>query len=122
MRTLLFIIGWLAVALGALGVALPLLPTTPFLLLAVACFARSSDRSRQWLMESRHFGPILANYLEHRVLPRRAKWLALGLLWPSVGWTATQLVPLPAVSVGLLLLALAISVYLLMLPSRPRHG
>lgn len=118
MRIVVFIVGWLAVALGALGLLLPLLPTTPFLILAAACFARSSQRSREWLLGSRWLGPVIDEYLQHRVVPLRTKMFALVLLWPSVGWTATQVVPVPAVGVALLVIALLVTGYLLRLPTR----
>ena len=120
MRIAFFIMGWFATALGALGAFLPLLPTTPFLLLAATCFARSSPRTREWLLNAPHLGPALRNYLEHRVVPTRAKAFALLLLWPGVGWTATRVVPVPAVGVALVLLALCVSAYLLLLPTRLR--
>lgn len=122
MRTLLFITGWFATALGAAGVFLPVVPTTPFLLLAAACFARSSPRAERWLLDSRWLGPILRDYLQHRAVPVRAKVLALVMLWPSVGWTATQVVPVPAVGIGLVLIALVITGYLLRLPSPERSA
>lgn len=118
MRTLLFISGWLATGLGALGVLLPLLPATPFLLVAAACFARSSPRSREWLLRTRWLGPVLDDYLQHRVVSARSKAAALLLLWPSVGWSATQVVPVPAVGAAMVLMALLVTVYLLWLPSR----
>lgn len=117
MRMLTFMAGCLSTGLGALGVLLPLLPTTPFLLLAAACFAHSSPRSREWLLQAPHLGPVLKDYLEHRVVPARAKVLAILFLWPSVGWTATQLVPVPAVSTALILIAVLVTLYLLSLPA-----
>lgn len=119
MRWIYLGIGWIAVALGGLGVALPVLPTTPFLLLALACFARSSPRSRAWLLNSPVLGPVLNDYLQHRVVPARAKAVALLLLWPTLGWAAAvQADRVPALSAGLLLLAAGVSLYLLRLPSR----
>lgn len=119
MRGVLFITGWLATGLGALGVFLPLLPTVPFLLLAAACFARSSPRTRAWLVGSPVLGPALQQYLDHRVVPLRAKVVALALLWPGVGWAATAVVPVPAVSIALVVVAVAVSVYLVRLPVAP---
>lgn len=118
MRVLLFITGWLATGLGVLGVLLPLVPATPFLLLAAACFARSSPRSREWLLRARWLGPVLDDYLQHRVVSVRTKAFALLLLWPSVGWTATQVVPVPAVGGVMLVVALLVTVYLLRLPTQ----
>lgn len=118
MKAILFITGWLATALAALGLLLPVLPTTPFLLLAAACFARSSPRCRRWLLESPALGPVLQQYLEHRVVPRRTKALALLLLWPGITFAATRVEPAPLLPAMLFAIALAVSLYLLHLPSR----
>ena len=64
-RYLLVVIGWLAVVLGVVGIFLPLLPTTPFLLLASACFMRGSPRLNQWLHQHPQLGPILVNWHQH---------------------------------------------------------
>ncbi|MGB7802928.1 DUF454 family protein [Buttiauxella sp.] len=76
-RTILIIIGWLAVVLATLGVVLPLLPTTPFLLLAAWCFARSSPRFHHWLLYRSWFGSYIRHWQQHRALPPGAKPRAL---------------------------------------------
>ncbi|CAI1786128.1 DUF454 family protein [Serratia proteamaculans] len=76
-RWLLIILGWLAVMLATLGVVLPLLPTTPFLLLAAWCFARSSPRFHAWLLYRSWFGSYLRHWQQHRALPPGAKWKAV---------------------------------------------
>lgn len=69
--------GFLLVGLAALGIFLPLLPTTPLLLLAAGCFANSSEKWHRWLVEHNVFGPIIHNWHEHRCIPRRAKIIAI---------------------------------------------
>lgn len=88
MRWVFFSVGWLMVATGAVGVFLPLLPTTPFLIVAAGCFARSSPRFEAWLIAHRTFGPILSAWRERGAIPRRGKWLSAagmalgyGLFW-----------------------------------------
>lgn len=77
---ILTIIGWLAVALGTLGVFLPLLPTTPFILLAAWCFARSSPRFHQWLLYRSWFGGYLRHWQQYRAMLRGAKPRAIAMI------------------------------------------
>ena len=67
---LLIIIGWISVGLGVIGVVLPLLPTTPFILLAASCFAKSSPRFHYWLVNHTFFGPIVRNFSHNEAIPR----------------------------------------------------
>jgi uncharacterized protein len=76
-RWAFLLLGWFFVGLGVLGLFLPLLPTTPFLLLASSCFVRSSPRWQRWLMNSRWFGPTLRDWDEHRAVRRPVKVLAV---------------------------------------------
>ncbi|HEY5681299.1 MAG TPA: YbaN family protein [Pseudomonadales bacterium] len=90
---LLFITGgWLSLALGIAGIPLPLLPTTPFLLLAAFCFAEGSDRLHDWLVNHVHFGPPIRRWREHRAVSRRTKWMGslslLAVLAVSLGFGA----------------------------------
>ena len=72
-RAILLSVGWLCVVLGVLGIFLPLLPTTPFLLLASACFMRGSPRLSRWLHQHPHFGPVLKNWHDNRAVSRTVK-------------------------------------------------
>jgi uncharacterized protein len=76
-RAIYLVLGWLFVALAVLGVFLPLLPTTPFVLLASSCFLKSSPRWQRWLAGNRWFGPLLRDWHEHRAVRRPVKVLAV---------------------------------------------
>lgn len=117
LRWLLLGVGILATTLAVLGIFLPLLPTVPLLLLAAACFARSSERVHRWLLEHRHLGPILHGYLDGSGIPRRARATALCLIWVTIPASAV-LVPLLWIRVLLFAVALGITVYLMRLPTR----
>lgn len=94
MKILLNVIGCIAVVLAIIGIFLPLLPTTPFLLLASACFVRGSDRMHRWLRNHAMFGEYLRNFEDKRALPLRAKVLSLVLLWPSMIYSIYLVKPL----------------------------
>jgi len=83
-RVMLLVAGALCVLLGVIGIFLPVLPTTPFLLLAAACFARSCDSCYAWLLEHRWFGSFIRNWHERRGVTRRQKTAALALLWAGI--------------------------------------
>lgn len=84
MRPLLFILGWLLFGVGFIGVFVPVLPTTPLMLLALWCFSRSSDRFHDWLYTHKHFGPPLQLWHKHRVIPLAAKLVALVFMGGSL--------------------------------------
>lgn len=104
-------IGVLAVLLGILGIFLPLLPTTPFLLLASACFARGSDRLHHWLLNHGAFGRYLRDFEEGRGIPLRAKIVASVMMWGSLLWSMLRWDILP-LQIGLALTGVAVSTYL----------
>ena len=76
-RLTLILIGFISLALGALGIFVPLLPTTPFLLLSAFAFANSSERMHQWLLDHNIFGPLIDNWRQHRAISRRAKVVSI---------------------------------------------
>ena len=89
MRTGYLLIGWCCVGLGTVGLFLPLLPTTVFLLIAVWAFARSDERYHRWLLEHRLFGPLIACWQRHRAIPRRGKvaaFAALAASYALIAW------------------------------------
>jgi len=107
-RTLLLVCGTLSVGLGILGIFLPLLPTTPFLLLAAACYARSSTRFYNWLLTNRLCGRYIRNYREDRGIPVRQKVFTIALLWVTI--SATAIFFMSSWWIRLILLVVAVSV------------
>ena len=118
LNNLLLILGLCAVVLAILGVFLPLLPTTPFLLLASACFARGSPRLHGWLLSNKVFGPYLRDFEQGKGIPRKAKLTALALMWGSLAYAITQSASM--LLTGLLCVAgIGVTTYLLaFLPTR----
>jgi uncharacterized membrane protein YbaN (DUF454 family) len=93
-KVLLNLIGIIAVVLAVLGVFLPLLPTTPFLLLASACFVKSSPRLHRWLLNNPLFGEYLKNIQEKKGIPLKGKVITLLLLWTSLAFSIYTVRPL----------------------------
>ncbi len=112
LRYLLFACGCLSVVLGVIGIFLPVLPTTPFLLLAAACFARSSKRFYLWLVMHPKLGPWVRDYLDGQGLPLKGKVWALILMWASISFSM-WIVPLLWVRAFMLVSAICVTVYIL---------
>jgi len=91
-RVLLIVSGTFFVALGVLGIFVPVLPTTPFLLVAAFCYARSSERFLHWLLTNRWFGAYIKNYREGHGIPLREKILTIVALWLSISFSALYVV------------------------------
>jgi hypothetical protein len=117
--------GTLFVGLGLLGIFLPVLPTTPFLLLATACYARSSRRIFNWLLKHPHSGPLIREWREHRAMPYRAKRMALILIALSFGLSIGFFVPGWPAKLAMGVGGLALMAWIARIPSRdapPGHG
>ena len=113
--------GTICVGLGALGIFLPLLPTTPFLLLAAACYIRSSEKFYCWLITNRWFGSYIRNYREGRGVPRSTKIIAVGLLWTTIGYSAFYVISSLIVRVLLILIAVGVTTHLVLLKTYRRQ-
>lgn len=116
-RAILISIGFISLGLGVLGIFLPLLPTTPFALVAVWCFSRSSPRFQTWLIHHRHFGPLIRDWREKGVIPLSAKCIALGTISFSILFIWLRPIP-TAVQAGVTLGLLGVLVFLWSRPSR----
>ena len=92
---LLVAAGVVSLVLGLLGVILPGLPTTPFVLLAAACFAKASPRLYRWLTQHRYLGPMVRDWEAHRSLPLRIKWISTTLMLSMVALSARQFMGRP---------------------------
>lgn len=115
MRYLLIGMGSVSVFLGVLGIFLPLLPTTPFLLLACALYAKSSERFHAWLLNHNILGKYIRDYTERRGLPKRTKVLTLLLLWVTIGLSLVFVTENLIIRIILLTAAAAVSVHILSL-------
>ncbi len=116
-RALFFVAGSLFLGLGVLGMALPLLPTTPFLLLSVACYCRSNKRMYRWVIGNRYFGEYIRNYREGKGIPLRTKALVLGLLWATIGYSAFVALGILFAQATLLAIGIGVTIHIVRLPT-----
>jgi uncharacterized membrane protein YbaN (DUF454 family) len=118
---LLFVgLGTLFVLLGIAGAILPVLPTTPFMLLAAACYARASRRFYNWLLNNPTFGPTILEWRRHRSIPWRVKLTAIALMAVTLGISIVFFVPWPELQVALAVFGLLLATYMYRIPSRDR--
>jgi hypothetical protein len=113
LRVLLISAGTLFVGLGVLGIFLPLLPTTPFLLLAAACYAKSSKRFYHWLLNNKWFGKYIKNYREKRGIPSRVKISTISILWITIALSAYFASESFLIRAILVLIAIGVTVHIL---------
>jgi uncharacterized membrane protein YbaN (DUF454 family) len=118
-RQLLIIAGTLSLAIGIIGIFVPLLPTTPFLLLAAGCYLRSSQRFYNWLMGNRWLGAYIRNYFEGRGIPVKVKIFIIALLWVTIG-ISIWLVAKPLVTVILLIVAIGVTLHIIFIKARQK--
>lgn len=115
-KAFLIAVGWLSVALGVIGIFLPILPTTPFLLLAAACFMRTSPKFYNWLVGHPRLGKYLVYYLEGKGIPLKAKMYTIALLTISMSLTV-YIVPVTAVKILLPLVGVLVALYIVRQPT-----
>jgi uncharacterized membrane protein YbaN (DUF454 family) len=117
-RRLLIGAGTLSTGLGIIGVFIPILPTTPFLLLAAACYMRSSERFYQWLINNRIFGAYVRNYIEGRGMPIKIKIFTILLLWLSIGLSITFGVQNIVIRIVLICIAIGVTAHIGLIKKR----
>ncbi len=116
-RMILISLGWLCVSLGFIGIFVPGIPTTIFLITALWAFTKSSKKLRNWLLNHKRFGPILSNWQQHKVVPRRAKILMVVLmsLASILFYYSLQNLYL---TIGLVIILVLVAIYVISLPSK----
>ena len=115
-KALLLFVGWLSVVLGVIGIFLPIMPTTPFLLLAAACFMRTSPKFYNWLVGHPKLGKYLLYYLEGKGIPLKAKIYSIALMAISMSVT-TYFVPIIEVKILLPLVGVLVALYIVRQPT-----
>lgn len=114
-QKILFIAGTISVAIGVVGIFVPLLPTTPFLLLAAACYMRSSERFYRRLLNNRFFGTYIRNYMEGKGVPLRIKIYTIALLWTTISLSIFLISPGIVVKIILVLVAIGVTLHIILL-------
>jgi uncharacterized membrane protein YbaN (DUF454 family) len=117
-RSLLIAAGTLCAGLGIIGIFVPILPTTPFLLLAAACYMRSSERLYQWLINNRIFGVYIRNYIEGKGMPIRIRIFTILLLWLTIGLSMTFAVQNLVIRIILICIAIGVTVHIVLIRKR----
>lgn len=110
--------GWVSLILGLIGLFLPIVPTTPFLLLTAFCFARGSERFYIWLLTNKYFGSYIRSWRNHEGIPVKVKMYVLALLWYVLIMSAIFVVPLWTVRGVFLLVGIGVTIYIVRLPTR----
>ncbi len=122
MKYVLLFLGFLSLACGVVGIFVPLLPTTPFLLLAAALFFRSSPRAYKWLLGHKRLGPYIRDFRENRSMPLRAKIIAMSLLWLTSLHCFFLILDHWALKTLMAAVAVGVTIYLMSLKTKRRSG
>lgn len=122
MKVLLLAAGIVALVLGVVGIFVPLLPTTPFLLLAAACFLRSSDRLYRWLLDHRQLGKYVRQYHGGEGIPLKSKVYTVVALWATLTFSMIYAGPRLPVRMGLALVGIGVTAYVLSRKTYEENG
>ncbi len=114
-RALWTSLGTFFLCLGVVGIVIPILPTTPFLLLAAFCYFRGSERMYKWLLSNKWFGEYIKNYREGKGVPLKVKVLAISFLWVAISFSAIFVVDNIWIRIILLIIAIGVSIHIVTL-------
>ncbi len=121
-KKLYFLLGSIFLCLGLIGIVLPVLPTTPFLLLTAACYMRSSERAYNWLMTNRIFGSYLKNYREGNGMPIKIKVITISFLWVVLLISAFIFVQILWIRVILFIVGISVSTHIILIRPKNKKG
>lgn len=121
-RMILVMFGTLFLIIGAIGVIIPVLPTTPFLLLAAACYLRGSERLHSWMINNSVFGEFIRNYMERRGIRLRQKIFTIFFLWLMIIFSIFYVIDSFPLRILMFLIAMAVSVHIIMLPTLKQYN
>jgi uncharacterized membrane protein YbaN (DUF454 family) len=120
-RTIYVLAGTIVLVIGAVGVVVPVLPTTPFLLLSAACYMRGSERLHSWMLNNRVFGTFIRDYREGKGIAFRNKLLTLVLLWFTISFSVLFVIEMPLLKGLLFLIAFVVSAHIVLLPTNKQR-
>jgi len=112
-KLFLIIVGSFSVFLGVIGIFLPLIPTTPFLLLSAYCFMKSSKKMHDCLLNNKYLGHYIRNYYEKKGISYKTKLVVITLLWLSISYSVFFIVDLFILRIILLLIAIIVTIHIL---------
>lgn len=116
-KTLLMVIGTITLILGFIGVFLPVVPTTPFVLISLACFINTSEKMHRFVMTNKYLGPYAKAYASGEGIPQKAKLKAVFLIWLTIGFSVIFILDHLALRLMLLLIATIVSTYIFTRPT-----
>ncbi|TGK01427.1 DUF454 domain-containing protein [Leptospira langatensis] len=119
-RYLLVIVGTISLVLGIIGIFTPVLPTTPFLLLTAACYARASQKFYNWLMNNKYFGNFIRDWRIHKAIPLKAKIIAVASIVITMTISAI-FAPIIYVRIGMAIIGICVIVYILRFPTKKKE-
>ena len=114
-KIILISIGIFSLILGILGIAIPLLPTTPLLILSSICFLNSSDKLYNWILDNKFFGKYIVGYTKYRAVSLQSKIVSLVILWIGIGSSAVFFVKNIWIRIALIIIAIAVTIHIILL-------